>query len=552
MTKEMVGQVFIKDSTVREGNQMNKVSHTVYQMIEIVEYLVKFGVPYIEGPWLVPISEVKSKEDKEVRQRAEGFYMEAVKLDLGRSKLFAFGSTKEKGVKPKESRFLKALLATKARNFTVFGKSWTEHVFHVLETTLEENLRMIADSVKFLKENGELVFFDAEHFFDGFKADPKYALKTIREAAQGGADAIILCDTNGGVLPHEIIEIFLAVKKEVSMPLGVHLHNDSGSAIASSLLAVREGASIVEVTVNGYSERCGMPDLCAILSNLILKMNYDCVGITKENLKNLKKFSYFVSEKSNLLHDSHQPFVGDSAFCHKAGTHQPALEKYPWLQEHINPEDVGNERSLAISDMAGSAGITYYLKEKFKLEIDRANPLVDSIKDEIRALNEKGFHIETAPESLEILVRRHFADYIPPFKVTGFKADTSSKNIEGKWKHSSEANVKVEIGNELEHVVFDSKSGQVSALDRALRKALGQYYSELKETYLIDFTVHVLNPNGSRGTASWVRVAIESLDKINNRRYVTAGISENLVVAAFQALIDFYELKIFNSRLIKN
>jgi len=547
MEKSVVNQklVWVKDSLAREGDQRKGVALTVSQKMDCVKRLVDLGVPYIEGPWVVPEQRGLGAEQEKARQRAVEFYHLAKDLNFGQSKLFAFGATREKNTHVTESQFLLSLLSSGAKNFTIFGKAHPAQVLKVLEAKLQENLMMIYESIQFLKASGaELVFFDAEHFFDGYKDNSAYASFVLKKAQAAGADAIILCDTNGGTLPHETVEIIRRVKSDLTVPFGVHMHNDTGTAVASSLLAVLEGASIVECTVNGYSERCAMPDLCTVVPNLILKMGYDCVGISKRNLKKLKSLSLAVSEHSNLPHDAQSPYVGDSAFYHKAGTHQ----KNPELQEHVNPELVGNERHLPLTDSAGRKAAVEYLKKNFKIELDRDHPVVKAIMAEIRDSENLGYHLESAPETLKLKVLRILAQtqqlsYHQPFEVHGAEVSISFKNIGGVWRHSSKADVEVMVDGKKEHTVDKSEEGPVAALDHAIRKALEKRFPKITQTELKDFTVRVLaNGVGVKGTASKVRVAIESSDK--KRRYQTAGISENIIVAACLALLDSMEIKI--------
>ena len=511
--------VELYDTTLRDGSQGEDISFTVEDKIHIVEKLDDLGIHYIEAGW--PGSNPKDNQ----------FFK--TKLSLKHAKLVAFGSTRRLGVKAEEDKQIEALLKAGTSVITIFGKSWPLHVREALHASLEENLDIIGDSILYLKSRVSEVIYDAEHFFDGYKTDPEYALKTIQVAREAGAHRIVLCDTNGGSLPSEIDKIVSAISR-LSLPLGIHCHNDSELAVANSLAAVQAGAIQIHGTINGIGERCGNANLTSIIPNLKLKMDIDCVS--EEQLKNLKAVSRFVDELTNRIPQNNQAYVGDSAFAHKGGVHVSAILKNRQTYEHIEPETVGNRRRVLVSDLAGQSSILYKAKE-FGLNLNSKDPAVKKIVHEIKELENQGYQFEGAEASFEILIHRALKKYKPFFKLVSFK--TVDEMVRGHRHPQARANVRIEVDGKREHTVAQGM-GPVNALDRALRKALERFYPAIKEVTLVDYKVRVL-PAG-RGTASQVRVLIESRDKQDT--WGTVGVSENIIQASWQALVDSLEYKL--------
>ena len=403
-----------------------------------------------------------------------------------------------------------------------------------MRVSLEENLELIFDSLEFLKQNVAEVLYDAEHFFDGYKANPDYALKTLQAAQDAGADCIILCDTNGGSLPHELPAMISRVKEVISIPLGIHTHNDSECAVANSLVAVENGISQVQGTINGFGERCGNANLCSIAPNLQLKMGKRC--LTDEQLARLREVSQFVYEIANLIPNKHQAFVGTSAFAHKGGVHVSAIQRHPETYEHIRPEKVGNMTRILVSDLSGRANILAKAKE-FDLDLDSKDPVTVEILEEIKSLENQGYQFEGAEATFEILMRRALGTLRNFFTIMGFRV-IDSKSNEGE-KPIAEATIKVKVGGHIEHTAAEG-NGPVNALDNALRKALEHFYPQIKEMKLLDFKVRVL-PAG-KGTAAVVRVLIEWGDKDSS--WGTVGVSENVIDASYHALVDAFQYKL--------
>jgi 2-isopropylmalate synthase len=471
---------------------------------------------YIEGGW--PGSNPK----------AMSFFRRMQDLPLKHAKLAAFGSTRRKGVAAKDDPQLQTLIEAQTPVVTIFGKTWDLHVREALRVSEDENLAMIADSVAFLKSQGREVIYDAEHFFDGYKANPTYALQTLKAAADAGADCIVLCDTNGGTMPTEFPAIFTAVKKVVSAPLGIHPHNDAGMAAANACAAVNEGAIQVQGTVNGYGERCGNADLIQIIPNLELKYNKRCLAEGK--LKHLTSLSHFVAETANLNPDPRQPYVGQTVFAHKGGIHVSAVQRNPATYEHIPPETVGNVRRVLVSELSGQSNVNYKAEE-LGIDINTASDEARRIVHRVKELEAEGFQFEGAEASFELLVKKAQGKHRPFFELKGFRAITTKQGRDSNC--GAEAIIRLTVNGEDRHVVADG-DGPVNALDRALRKALVNDYPILKRTHLIDFKVRVLNARS--GTAARVRVLIETSD--GESTWTTVGVSENLIEASYQALVD--------------
>ncbi|MBP7653477.1 citramalate synthase [Candidatus Dependentiae bacterium] len=517
-------KILIFDTTLRDGSQGEYVSFTKEDKLKICEMLDDLGLHYIEGGW--PGSNPKDME----------FFQEARKIEFKNSKLTAFGSTahpKNKNVK--EDKNLQELIRSKAPVITIFGKSWDFHVTQALKIGLNENLRLIEDSVFFLKDNKREVIFDAEHFFDGYCANPEYALKALEAAQKGGADYITLCETNGGMLSHKIFEIVSIVCKFMRVPIGIHCHNDSGCGVANSLEAIRAGAVLVQGTINGLGERCGNANLCSIIPNLKFKMNYNC--ISSVNIKKITNVARTISELANLSHDERQPYVGNSAFAHKGGIHVSAIEKNSKTYEHIEPELVGNHRRVLISELSGKSNILYKAKN-WKYEIEKEGKDLKPILEQIKELENSGFQFESAEASFEILMLKGLGKFEQLFKVIGFRVINERL---GDGPTRCEATIKVEVNGKVEHTASDG-NGPVNALDNALRKALMKFYPQILNIELTDYKVRVLE--GIAGTSAIVRVLIESSDDKN--KWGTVGVSENIVKASLDALIDsisFYLMK---------
>jgi len=517
-------KVQLYDTTLRDGAQRAGISFSVEDKLKIAKRLGEIGIHFIEGGW--PGSNPKDAE----------FFARARTLDLKRATLVAFGSTRRASTKAESDPNLRALMESGTRVVTLVGKSWDLHVTDVLNTTLEGNLKMIADSVRYIKSGGQAVFFDAEHFFDGYKRNSVYALRTIEAAVEAGADCIVLCDTNGGALPHEVAAAVKAAKK-VGIPLGIHAHNDGELAVANTLAAVESGATQVQGTINGYGERSGNANLCSIIPALKLKMGINC--ISDENLARLTDVSRYISELANIIPDPHLPYVGASAFTHKAGLHVSGMMKHEESYQHINPDLVGNRSQVLVSELSGLSNITYKARE-LGLDIpkgERARVVLEQIK----ALEKQGFQYEGAEASFELLVRRTNPDYRSPFELVDFmvvvekhrRTPTISDRMEDML---SEATVKVRVGGEVIHTAAEG-NGPVNALDAALRKALLQFYPSLSVVKLMDYKVRILEE--SDGTKSKVRVLIESSDGEHDWR--TVGSSTNIMEASWIALADSLE-----------
>jgi 2-isopropylmalate synthase len=514
-------KVKIYDTTLRDGVQAEGVSFSLLNKVEIAHELDKLGLDYIEGGW--PGSNPKDME----------FFEKIKKTSLKKAKLSAFGSTRRKDKRVEEDPNIRALMEAETDVVTLFGKSWVFHVEKALRTDKEENLRMIEDSVNFFKRKGKEVIFDAEHFFDGYKDNPRYALKTLKIAQTAGADCLVLCDTNGGSMPYEIEKIIKEVQEEINFPLGMHAHNDAGMAVANSIVAARKNISHIQGTINGYGERCGNADLCLVIPNLKLKLGIDC--IPGEKLKLLTHISHFVSELANLSPDDHQPYVGKSVFTHKGGMHVSAVSRDRKTYEHIDPTLVGNKRRVLISELAGKSNVIYKLKEK-KLGLEEKKSFSKKIINRIKELENQGYEFEGAEGSFELLVRRTSGSYKKLFDLEGFRV-TVEKRDDGKL--ISEATVKLRVKGKLMHTVAEG-NGPVNALDNALRKALEQEYPYLHQMHLADYKVRILDTKAA--TRAKTRVLIESSD--GEDRWSTVGVSPNIIEASWEALLDSIEYKL--------
>jgi len=522
-------KVDIYDTTLRDGNQALGISLSLNDKLRIARKLDEIGMGYIEGGWPNPTNTV----DTEFYVRVRGMNLNA--------KIAAFGSTKRPGNRVEDDPFMNALISTGVPVATIFGKTWDLHVLRVINTTLEENLAMIGDSVRFLKKHMDEVVYDAEHFFDGYRANPEYAIKTLEAARDAGADCVVLCDTNGGLLPDELLSIFGDVKSKINVKLGVHLHNDSGCAEASSCLCVIEGAEHVQGTMNGLGERCGNANLCTIIPNLQLKRGFNLV--TPEQLKMITSASIYVAELANTVPNIRHPYTGEAAFSHKAGAHADGVRKVRQSFEHIDPELVGNNRQFVVSDQAGASTILEKLS-KIKAGLDKKDPVVKDVLMKIKEKEAAGYQFEAADGSFELIVRKALGQFKEPFELKAFRV------IEEKRKSGetySEATIQVFEGDEggaLEHTAAEG-DGPVNALDNALRKALVKFFPSVKEVRLEDYKVRVLD--GRDGTAAKVRVLIESSDKVS--RWGTVGVSENIIEASWVALVDSLMYKLMKDGL---
>ena len=519
----MAPRVTIYDTTLRDGAQTVGIAFSLQDKIRIARELDKFSVDYIEGGW--PGANPKDSL----------FFEEIRKTELHHAKIAAFSSTRRSKTLPENDPIIQALVASKADVLTVFGKTWDFHVTKALGISLEENLEIIHSTVSYLKEKGFTVFFDGEHFLDGYKANPEYALGCFRAAEQGGADQLVLCDTNGGTLPQEIISIIEAIKPELKTPLGIHSHNDGGLAVANSLAAVQAGAVSIQGTINGYGERCGNADLCAIIPNLSLKMGVQLSS--GEKLSHLTEVSRFVSETANLSHNERAPFVGHSAFAHKGGIHVSAINKDPKTYEHIDPSSVGNQRRVTISDQSGKSNILFKAQE-LGIDLRGKEDAVTPILSKIKALEDRGFQFEGAEGSLQLVIEEACGTYKPFFNLKGFRIISEKK--EGSDETVCEASIKVEVNGKTAHTAANG-TGPVGALDAALRKALEQFYPEIREVHLTDYKVRVLDEKA--GTGAPVRVLISQ--KRREDDWGTVGVSENIIEASWQALVDGIEYMLF-------
>jgi 2-isopropylmalate synthase len=513
--------IHLFDTTLRDGTQSEGLSLSVEDKLKITRLLDGFGIHFIEGGW--PGSNPKDVE----------FFRRARQLTLKNAKLTAFGSTRKAAIRAAEDGNLKALLDAETPVVCIFGKSWTLHVTKVLGTTLEENLAMIGDSVAYLKQHGREVVYDAEHFFDGFRADQEYALAALRAAAAAGADWITLCDTNGGSLPSFVSRAVEVVKQTVPTRLGIHSHNDADLAVANALAAVEAGCTQVQGTINGWGERCGNANLISIIPALQLKMERRCVP--DESLVKLTELSRAVSEIANVRSRAHAPYVGSSAFAHKGGVHVAAVEKVSASYEHIPPERVGNRRHIVVSELSGRGNVRLRAGE---LGVD-AQGSEQQVVAKIKELESRGYQFEAAEGSFELLVRRAQPDYVPPFDVIDVVVISDRRRGS---EMLAEATVKLKVGGEVVHTVADG-SGPVHALAGAFHKALDPLYPALAQVRLTDYKVRILDPEA--GTGASTRVLIESMR--GDERWSTIGVSQNIIEASSEALADAFELPLARS-----
>jgi 2-isopropylmalate synthase len=514
-------KLVIYDSTLRDGAQAQGISFTVEDKLKIVDKLDRLGVSYIEAG--NPGSNPKDLE----------FFERIKKIKFKNSKVIAFGSTRRVNISAEEDANIKSLLIADTDAVAIFGKCWDLHVDVVLRTTLEENLSMIYDTVKFFKDKGKEVVFDAELFFEGCRANPDYAIKTLKAAYDAGADSLCLCETTGGSLPSEIFEVTSKIVKEFNVPIGIHSHNDSGMAVANSIMAVQAGATQVQGTLNGYGERCGNANLCTLIPNLQMKMGYDC--IPSENVSMVTGVARFVSEIANVTHDERAPYVGRCAFAHKAGMHSDAVSKNPKTYEQVEPDSVGNERIFLMSEVAGRSAMLNTINA-VDSSITKDSPETKVILEKLKEMEHEGYQYEGAESSFELVIRKVLGKYQPLFELREFKVIVNEPSLEGI---NSSAMIKIKVDGQDEITAAEG-DGPVNALDKAVRKALERFYPEIKQIKLTDYKVRVLDSTSA--TAAKVRVLIESTD--GDEVWTTIGVSTDIIDASWKALVDSIEYKL--------
>jgi 2-isopropylmalate synthase len=510
-------KIEIYDTTLRDGAQREGISYSLSDKLRIARKLDDLGVAYIEGGW--PGSNPKDIE----------FFARAQEINWKNARIAAFGATCRVGSQPGEDPNLQALLKANTSICTVVGKTWTLHVTEVLQTTCDENLRLIRDSIAFLRSQGKQVIYDAEHFFDGFAADPEYAIETLKAAQLGGAQTLVLCDTNGGSMPWVVASVTQAVSQRVLSPLGIHAHNDGECAVANSLAALSAGAVQVQGTINGYGERCGNANLCSLIPDAELKLGLSC--LLEGKLEKLAEISHFVAEVANLAPDDHQPYVGKSAFAHKGGIHVAAMRRDSRSYQHIEPSLVGNAARVVVSELSGKSNLLS-VAEQYGLEEGNSRA-VTGVLQEIKNLEAQGFSFEAADATVAMMLKRQQPDYQPPFELIDFTVNVEHRQGRGIF---AEATVKVRVDGEVLHTAAEG-NGPVNALDVALRKALTPIYPAMSAFNLADYKVRILN--GDSGTAATTRVLIDTQN--GTKRWSTVGASANIIEASWRALADSVE-----------
>jgi len=520
-----MSKIIIYDTTLRDGSQTEGVSYSVNDKIKIARKLDELGIHYIEGGW--PGSNPKDREFFEIMKTKK----------LKNAQLTSFGSTCRAHTRPQDDVNMKELIASQTPTVTIFGKTWDLHVTDVIKATLDENLRMIRESVAFLKKNKRKVFYDAEHFFDGYRCNPKYAIKTIQAAQAGGAECIILCDTNGGALPDDIAKIIKIVKTKITKPLGIHTHNDQGLAVANALSAINAGCVQVQGTFNGLGERCGNADLCTIMGILHTKMHIKT--IPENNIKLLMDTAYYIGDVSNYTLSDNHPFIGHSAFAHKGGVHIDAMLKNPLAYEHVDPQLVGNRRRLLTSELAGKMPIILKA-QKMNIPLDKNSAVCKEIMKELQEKEYQGYQYEGADASFELFMKRRLNMYQPFYQLEGFKVFTEKK-VDGSVMAGATVRLKVNGNDEMATI---EGHGPVEVLDRALRTALKKVYPSIADMHLSDYKVRVLDTQ--EATAARVRVLIESQDQHGS--WTTVGVHENVIEASWEALVDSIEYKLLKDK----
>jgi 2-isopropylmalate synthase len=531
MTLQASNQIFIYDTTLRDGSQREGLSLSLEDKLRIAKELDRLGVPFIEGGW-------PGANPKDVQ-----FFWQIKEEPLTQAEVVAFCSTRRPHIAAADDSMLQAILAASTRWVTIFGKSWDLHVTEGLKTTLDENLAMIRDSIEYLRSQGRRVIYDAEHWFDGYKHNPEYALKTLVAARDAGAEWLVLCDTNGGTLPHEVGQIVREVVEVVGVRgqelgenrplLGIHTHNDSDTAVANALAGVMEGVRMVQGTMNGYGERCGNANLCSLIPNLQLKLGYTC--IQDEQLAQLTQASRLISEVVNLAPDDHAPFVGRSAFAHKGGIHVSAVERNPLTYEHLNPEQVGNQRRIVISDQAGLSNVLAKART-FGHELNKQDPACRQILERLKELENEGYQFEAAEASFDLLMREALGYRQQFFELKGFQVHCDMLESLGGNYSNALATIKVAV-NGKDILDAAEGNGPVSALDAALRKALQNFYPEITQFHLTDYKVRILDSGA--GTSAKTRVLVESSN--GQKRWTTVGVSPNILEASYQAVVEGIE-----------
>lgn len=544
MTSATSRPLWIYDTTLRDGAQREGLSLSLEDKLRIVRQLDRLGIPFIEGGW-------PGANPKDVQ-----FFWHLQEEPLTQAELVAFCSTRRPGIAAADDPMLQPILAAGTRWVTIFGKSWDLHVTEGLQTTLAENLAMIQDTIAFLRAHGRRVIYDAEHWFDGYKYNPTYALETLQTAIAAGAEWLVFCDTNGGTLPHEISqivqEVMLAIAPTAQTPhaaeptarsphlpttplpqLGIHTHNDCDTAVANALAAVLQGVQMVQGTINGYGERCGNANLCSLIPNLQLKLGFTCIA--DHQLAQLTETSRFISEVVNLAPDDHAPFVGLSAFAHKGGIHVSAVERNPLTYEHIQPEQVGNRRRIVISDQSGLSNILAKART-FGIELEKQDPICRQLLQRLKHLESEGYQFEAAEASFELLMREVLGQRPAPFQIKGFQVHYDMVPDRDQDQAHSLATVKVNVGGK-DILEAAEGNGPVSALDAALRKALINFYPEIETFYLTDYKVRILD--GAAGTSAQTRVLVESSN--GSQRWTTVGVSGNILEASYHAVVEGLE-----------
>ncbi len=523
MTAALSTQLWIYDTTLRDGTQREGLSVSIEDKLRIARRLDQLGIPFIEGGW-------PGANPKDVQ-----FFWQLKEEPLSSAEVVAFCSTRRPNIVAAEDQMLQALLAAGTRWVTIFGKSWDLHVTEGLKISLAENLEMIRDTIEYLQSQKRRIIYDAEHWFDGYKHNPDYALKTLNAAIAAGAEWLVLCDTNGGTLPHEISAIVRNVVGAIppEVPLGIHTHNDSDTAVANALAAVMEGAKMVQGTINGYGERCGNANLCSLIPNLQLKLGYTC--LQDNQLTQLTAASRFVSEVVNLAPDEHAAFVGRSAFAHKGGIHVSAVERNPLTYEHIQPEQVGNCRQIVISEQAGLSNVLAKARN-FGIELDKHNPAARQILQRLKELESEGYQFEAAEASFDLLMREALSKRQQLFQIKGFQVHCDL--VQGIENHNSNALATVKVAVNGQDILEAAEgNGPVAALDAALRKALVNFYPQIANFELTDYKVRILD--GHSGTAAKTRVLVESRN--GHQRWTTVGVSTNILEASYQAVVEGLE-----------
>jgi 2-isopropylmalate synthase len=515
-------KIKIYDTTLRDGAQSPRISFSLEDKLILARKLDEMGMTYIEGGW--PVKGMNSLDSD--------FFKCIKKLKLKNSKIAAFGSTRRARSKVKDDLILNSLLDAQTEVITIFGKAWALHAEKVLKVSLEENLTIISESVAYLKDRKKEVIFDAEHFFDGYKDNPEYAIKCLKAAEASGADCICLCDTNGGTLTSEINEITNVVFEKVKTELGIHTHNDSDLAVANALAAVENGFTHVQGTMNGYGERSGNMNIVSVIPALTLKMGYDTIPLKQIN--KLTESSHFFYETANVTPLDSQPYTGKSAFTHKAGVHADAMMKDERAYEHMKPELVGNIRQIPMTNQAGISSLLYKATQ-LGLKLEKDDPRTKEFLSKIKNMEHDGYEFEGADASLSLFMKKSFSAYRKFFELKGLRVIDEDKS----GTLFSEATIKIEVNGKIEHTAADG-DGPVNALDNALRKALLKFYPQIKDMHLIDYKVRVIE--GVKGTSAKVRVLIQSSDKTD--AWTTVGVSENIIEASWLALVDSVEYKL--------